>query len=48
MSLFIDIGDNSAYVAADIAEIIVYDSKLSTDDCKTLEDYLRTKYRHYN
>lgn len=48
MSLFIDIGANDAYIAADIAEIIVYDSKLSTTDCRLLEDYLRSKYRHYN
>ena len=47
MSLFIDAGANDAYIAADIAEMIVYDSKLSTDDCQLLEEYLQGKYGHY-
>lgn len=47
MSLFIDIDQNDAYIAADIAEMIIYDSKLSTGDCELLEDYLKTKYGHY-
>jgi len=47
MSLFIDIASNPAYIAADIAEMIVYDSKLSTADCQLLESYLQTKYGHY-
>jgi len=47
MSLFIDAGSDPAYVAADIAEMIIYDSKLSTADCELLEEYLQKKYGHY-
>lgn len=47
MSLFIDSTTDSAYIAGDMAELIIYDSKLSTSDCELLEDYLKTKYGHY-
>ena len=47
MSLFVDIGQNDAYIAADIAELIIYDSMLSDGDCALLETYLQDKYGHY-
>jgi len=47
MSLFIDEGNNSAYIAADIAEMIIYDHLLTDSECEAVEAYLRTKYNHY-